>query len=54
MHCDLQALYDDIASATWLSKTAEDVDLFHDVSCASDFVFIDAQGSITIGANAHQ
>jgi hypothetical protein len=39
-----EALYDEMTQATLLSKTADDVDLFHAVFYAPDFVFIDADG----------
>jgi hypothetical protein len=44
LRCDLQAVYDEMTQVTLLSKSADDVDLFHAVFYAPDFVFIDAEG----------
>ena len=41
--CDLQGLYDEMASAAIASKSARDIDMFHDVFYDASWAFIDAQ-----------
>jgi hypothetical protein len=40
----LQGLYDEISQAMLAFESASDVDLFHDVLCTPDWVFVDATG----------
>ncbi len=44
MRCDLQGVYDEIAQATLSSRTAKDIDMFHDVFYAPNWVFVDSNG----------
>jgi hypothetical protein len=46
VQAELQALYDEITDGTAQFSTPSDVDLFHDVLYAPDFVFVDVAGHI--------
>jgi osmotically-inducible protein OsmY len=43
--CDLQGVYDEVAQATLASRTAKDIDMFHDVFYTPGWVFIDGEGN---------
>jgi hypothetical protein len=44
VRAELQGLYDETSQATLQFETESDVDQFHDVLCAPDWVFVDAMG----------
>ncbi len=41
VRCDLQAIYDEMASTTLAARSAADVDMFHNVFYTPDWAFID-------------
>ncbi len=44
IHCDLQGLYDEMSQATLTSRSAGDVDMFHEVFYTPDWTFVDTEG----------